>query len=143
MSKTGKRRPPLVADKRPRAAPKPAPKRPRRRKPVRKARRGFVAALFAGLFGWLFRLFWRLAWRGAVVVLLLVAAAVWYYHSLLPPLTDLLDARTRGSVTMMDRNGEVFAWRGEQFGGSITADTVSPHLKNAVIATEDAEGASQ
>jgi membrane peptidoglycan carboxypeptidase len=49
----------------------------------------------------------------------------------------LLDARSRGSVTLLDRNDRVFAWRGEQFGGQITADTVSPHLKNAVVATED------
>lgn len=49
----------------------------------------------------------------------------------------MLDARARGSVTMLDRDGRVFAWRGEQFGGTITADTVSHHLKNAVIATED------
>ncbi|CAG0911623.1 unnamed protein product, partial [Cyprideis torosa] len=38
---------------------------------------------------------------------------------------------------MLDRNGDVFAWRGDQFGGVVTAGTVSPHLKNAVIATED------
>ncbi|MDP4992497.1 MAG: transglycosylase domain-containing protein, partial [Marivita lacus] len=34
-------------------------------------------------------------------------------------------------------DGVAFAWRGDQFGGVVTADTVSPHLKNAVIATED------
>ena len=38
---------------------------------------------------------------------------------------------------MLDRYGEVFAWRGEQFGGAITPDTVSPHLLHAVVATED------
>jgi 1A family penicillin-binding protein len=38
---------------------------------------------------------------------------------------------------MRDRNGAVFAWRGDQFGGLVSAKTVSPHLKNAVIATED------
>jgi len=31
----------------------------------------------------------------------------------------------------------VFAWRGEQFGGQITADSVSPNLRNAIVATED------
>jgi len=31
----------------------------------------------------------------------------------------------------------IYAWRGEQFGGQITAETVSPHLKHAVLATED------
>ncbi|HBZ42812.1 MAG TPA: glycosyl transferase, partial [Maritimibacter sp.] len=32
---------------------------------------------------------------------------------------------------------EVFAGRGNQLGDVVTADTVSPHLKNAVVATED------
>jgi 1A family penicillin-binding protein len=48
-----------------------------------------------------------------------------------------MDGRAKGSVTLLDSAGEVFAWRGDQFGGVVTADTVSPHLKNAVIATED------
>ena len=52
-------------------------------------------------------------------------------------MTALLDGRARGSVTMLDQNGAVFAWRGDQFGGVVTAQTVSPHLKNAIIATED------
>ena len=49
----------------------------------------------------------------------------------------LLDGRAKGSVTLLDRNDTVFAWRGETFGGQITADTVSPYLLHAVIATED------
>jgi membrane peptidoglycan carboxypeptidase len=48
-----------------------------------------------------------------------------------------VDGRARGSVTLLDRYGETFAWRGDQFGGMITADSVSPHLVNAVVATED------
>ncbi|MEL6700526.1 MAG: transglycosylase domain-containing protein, partial [Pseudomonadota bacterium] len=47
------------------------------------------------------------------------------------------DQRARGSVTMLDRNGETFAWRGDQFGGIVTTDTVSPNIVNAVVATED------
>jgi len=38
---------------------------------------------------------------------------------------------------MLDRDGNVFAWRGDQFGGVIDPDTASPHLVNAVVATED------
>ena len=38
---------------------------------------------------------------------------------------------------MLDRDGEAYAWRGDQFGGVVTAQSVSEHLKNAVIATED------
>ncbi|MEO0678628.1 MAG: transglycosylase domain-containing protein, partial [Pseudomonadota bacterium] len=55
----------------------------------------------------------------------------------LPPAETFVDQRARGSVTLLDRNGQVFAWRGDQFGGVVTADTVSPNIKNAVIATED------
>ncbi len=66
-----------------------------------------------------------------------IAAAVLFYAASLPPVSALLDGRSRGSVTLLDRNNTIYAWRGEQFGGQITADTVSPHLKNAVVATED------
>jgi penicillin-binding protein 1A len=76
-------------------------------------------------------------WRLTAVAALILAAVVFYFYAQLPPLTDLLDGRARGSVTMLDRGGQVFAWRGETFGGQITADTVSPHLTNAVVATED------
>ena len=77
------------------------------------------------------------AWRGAFLLALILFGFTFYYYSKLPPVSDLLDARARGSVTMLDRYGEVFAWRGEQFGGAITPDTVSPHLLHAVVATED------
>ncbi len=77
------------------------------------------------------------AWRGTLLLALILFGFTLYYYSKLPPVSDLLDARARGSVTMLDRYGEVFAWRGEQFGGAITPDTVSPHLLHAVIATED------
>jgi len=80
---------------------------------------------------------WGVVWRSSAVLLLLVTLAVGYFAATLPDATQLIDGRTRGSVTLLDRNGQVFAWRGDQFGGMITADTVSPHLKNAVIATED------
>lgn len=68
---------------------------------------------------------------------LILALATFYFYTTLPPLAAMLDDRAQGSVTMMDRTGEVFAWRGETFGGAITAAAVSPHLKNAIVATED------
>jgi 1A family penicillin-binding protein len=99
------------------------------------------------LFGWVFRLIWIVTSRVALIGALVLGIAVFYIYTTLPPFSDLLDGRARGSVTLLDRNGSVFAWRGEQFGGQITADTVSPalknaikvspHLKNAIIATED------
>ncbi len=106
-----------------------------RRKPQRRG--NLFVRLVTGLFGWIARLIWRLTWRISLVSVLLVGLAVGYVYATLPPAQALLDGRARGSVTLMDRDGEVFAWRGDQFGGVVTAQTVSPHLRNAVVATED------
>lgn len=106
-----------------------------RRKPARRG--NFVTRTVRGLFGIALRAFWAIGWRVTALVLLVVSGATVYYAAKLPPMNQLLDARTRGSVTLLDRNGEVFAWRGETFGGQITAKTVSKNLRNAIIATED------
>lgn len=135
--KSGGRRP-LVADRRYTAKAasttggprKPAPPR-RAAKPRRKH------GLIVGAFLFLWRGLWGIAWRATAVGAMILAGIVFYFYAQLPPVTDLLDARSRGSVTMLDRDGKVFAWRGETFGGNITADTVSPYLHDAVVATED------
>jgi 1A family penicillin-binding protein len=89
------------------------------------------------ILGAVFFLVWRMALRLAVLGGLLVALVVGFYVATLPPIETLLDGRARGSVTLFDLNGEVFAWRGDQFGGFVRASGVSPHLVNAVVATED------
>ena len=66
---------------------------------------------------------------------MLAASTAWYVHQL-PDLDDLLDAREGGSVTLVDADGQTFAWRGQQLGVT-RAEDVSPHLVNAIIATED------
>ncbi|MEW2912239.1 PBP1A family penicillin-binding protein [Leisingera sp. JC11] len=156
----GSGRKPLVAEKRYSAGGKgkPPAKKPARRKPASKAKKpGLLARLFGrkktrarpvrkkrGVIGWLlapfafaFRLVWGFTWRVGMVVCGLVGLAVAFQYARLPEVSAYLDGRARGSVTILDREGEVFAWRGDQFGGVVTADTVSPHLKNAIVATED------
>jgi penicillin-binding protein 1A len=96
-----------------------------------------VVGLILGLFSLIWRVIWGVGWRLGAVGVAGLAIVVFYFYSQLPPMTDVLDARARGSVTLLDRDGKVFAWRGETFGGQITSDTVSDHLRNAVIATED------
>lgn len=140
-SNGGKRR--LVAEKRfpaktqakrstTKAKPKKA-KTTRKRKPARTASRNPLVRLVS--FIW--RLIWVTLSRGALALAAVIGVAVFYIYTTLPPYDTLLDGRAHGSVTLLDRNGSVFAWRGEQFGGQISADTVSPHLKNAIVATED------
>lgn len=148
MSNTSKRKPPLVADRRyPQAVHKGPQRTPARgkggggggpRKPVRrKARRGGVAGILGAIWRWIWRLIWAVTWRVGAAVTAVVGAAVLYVMMTLPDASALLDGRARGSVTLEDHEGAVFAWRGQQFGGVVSARTVSAHLKNAVIATED------
>jgi 1A family penicillin-binding protein len=139
-SRRGKNR--LVADRRypktPTKASKPREAAPAKRKPTRaKAKRGGIIGFFTGIIGWVFRFFFRLFVRAGLVAAIIIAGFVAYEYTTLPEVSDALDGRARGSVQLLDRDGVAFAWRGDQFGGVVTADTVSPHLKNAVIATED------
>jgi penicillin-binding protein 1A len=114
---------------------KPAPRKPSPRKPRRQ--HGLVVGLILGLWRMIWRVLWGVTWRAGATVGMVLALTVFYFYSQLPPVTALLDARARGSVTMLDREGQVFAWRGETFGGQITAANVSPFLHDAVVATED------
>lgn len=90
-----------------------------------------------GVLGSLVRVIWAIGWRLTAVAAMILAGFVFLDYAKLPEADTLLDGRTRGSVTMLDRYGKVFAWRGDQFGGVITPDTVSPHLQAAILSTED------
>lgn len=138
MAVKGNGQRPLVADRRygaPKPTRKPAspppPRKPRKSAPKRKG------GLISRFIGFLFRLIFGIVWRVTAVTALIFAGIVYYFYAQLPPVTDLLDGRARGSVTLLDRNDRVFAWRGETFGGQITAENVSPYLHDAVVATED------
>lgn len=146
MAAKDRGRGPLVADRRypsSRAAPagggpkKPAPpkaaKPKRRRAPRPRRQHGLVVGFLVAIW----RVLWGIAWRATAIGALVLAGIVWYFYAQLPEVAELIDGRARGSVTMLDRDGEVFAWRGETFGGMVTADSVSPWLHDAVVATED------
>ncbi len=100
-------------------------------------RRGGILGLFERMIRWILRLIWKITWRIGFAAAMVLGLAVGYFYTTLPDVTELLDGRARGSVTLLDRDGRVFAWRGDQFGGVVTTQTVSPHLKHAIIATED------
>ena len=133
-----KRRGRLVADARKPAARPAAPRRPsgtRRLGPFG-ILMTLLARFFGGTLGLIFRVIWGATWRLAGVGIAILAASVFYVQSTLPEVSALFDGRARGSVTLLDRNGETIAWRGETYD-NVTAATVSPALKNAIIATED------
>lgn len=150
MAASGKGRggTPMVADRRyaaPRAKAGPKsgnvgrpPRKPAAKRPSRRyAPRNAILRLIVGTFHLIWRMIWGFAWRIGFVTALILAGIVFVFYAQLPPVADLLDGRAKGSVTLLDHNDKVFAWRGETFGGQITADTVSPDLLNAVVATED------
>ena len=109
----------------------------RQRKPQQRgARKGILSRMFGWIFRKTFGLFWWVGLRVGIVGGTILGCSVLYYYSTLPSSEDLFDGRDRGSVTLLDRNGQTFAWRGDQY--QITrADTASQHLVNAVVATED------
>ena len=150
MSGNGKKRAPLVADKRYQAKPtakKPSPKKTGPKKTTKPAARRKAAPKRAkpkSLIGWILlpfrwtlRILWAFSWRVGLVTALIIGGFSFYFASQMPPMAELVDGRARGSVTMTDLRGDVFAWRGDQFGGMVTAQAVSPYLHDAVVATED------
>ncbi len=150
MADSTRKTPPLVAERRyGRASAKPGagsnppkpPAKPPAKPPTKKRR---TPARRRGLFGWLLalpgmllRTVWAVLWRVSALAAVILAGVVYVKSLTLPPVDRVLDGRARGSVTMLDAYGDIFARRGAQFGGAVTATSVSPHLKNAVIATED------
>jgi penicillin-binding protein 1A len=141
MASTGKGRP-MVADRRyaAKAGAKARSTATTGGKPP--TRRGLAAArrrhgLIVRFFLSIWRIVWGVLWRVSAVGAMILACAVLYFYVQLPPVAALIDGRARGSVTMLDANDQVFAWRGETFGGQVTPQTVSPNLLHAIIATED------
>ena len=144
MARTGNTRRPLVASRRTgpssgRPSAQPAARsggggRGRGRRPQRG---NSVLRFLGGAVGFVIGLIWAVVWRATAAVVILAGLATGYFYMTLPDASELLDARARGSVTMLDADGQVFAWRGEMFGGQVTAADVSPHLRDAIIATED------
>ena len=142
MSSSGRKPPPLVAPNRQAAGKKArSSAAARRRKPKSKAKKSsnhiWPLRLVLGLLRLILRTFWWVGWRVGWLVAIVLAVSTGYYYVQLPPAVEQVDGRSKGSVTLLDTSGAVFAWRGEQFGGIIRADSVSPFLKNAVVATED------
>ena len=138
MATKGSGKSPLVAVRRGGTARKPSarPATPRKRAP-RPPRRGGISGFILGIFRFIGRLLWGAVWRVTAVVAVVLFGATWFFHAQMPELSALLDGRQRGSVTLLDHEGNVFAWRGETFGGQTSAADVSKHLRNAVVATED------
>ncbi len=102
----------------------------------RKPKQGAVERALRGFFGGIFRLIWWVGLRAAILGFIVLAVSTAYFVTKLPSFDELLDGREGGSVTLLDAYGSVFAWRGDQQGLTLASD-VSPHLRNAVIATED------
>jgi hypothetical protein len=120
---------PLRGDRRKSTAPKkktpakPPARARRRRKAAPARRRPLILRLLFALFGALARLFWAIGWRVAVIGgLILGGFTLWHASRLPSDPAALVDQRARGSVTLLDRYGRPFAWRGDMFGGMIRGD---------------------
>ena len=115
----------------------PPKKKKKRKKRKERERPGLISRAVGSLMRLILRLLWAVGWRLAVIGAFVVGVATGYYYLQLPAVERLFDGRGGGSVTMLDRNGTIFAWRGEQYGGDLGINEVSPHLIHAVVAAED------
>ncbi len=118
------------------ALPPKVARRQTKAPPPRRQRGNFVTRGVAGTVALVWRVIWGSVWRTGLTLALILGLSVAYYYSTLPEPSALFDGRARGSVTMLDRDGRVFAWRGETFN-TVSADRIAPVLKDAVVATED------
>ncbi len=138
MRDSGKGKKPLVAERRYASKPsKPTPKKAARKQRIASPRKKPSGNIVTRIFRWVLRLIWGITWRVTAVACICLALIVGYYWTTLPEVTALLDGRARGSVTLLDMEDKVYAWRGDQFGGAVTAQSVAPALRDAVVATED------
>lgn len=108
----------------------------KRRTRARRPQLGFGERLARGFLARAFGILWWVGLRAAILLVLVLAAGTAYYASQIPDFDELLDPRDGGSVTFLDDSGRTFAWRGQQMHIT-SAEQVSPHLVNAIIATED------
>ena len=96
-----------------------------------------MANLFRNIFIFSRKLIIWMVLRIFILMLIIFITLVGFFYFQIPTMENLLDARDRGSVTLLDKNGDIFAWRGKQFEGSLRSETVSPILKKAIISVED------
>ena len=82
-------------------------------------RRNFLIRVLKFVIGIILRVLWWIFFRVAIVTAAVVGSVTTYYYSTLPDAAALMDDRERGSITILDQTGQVFAWRGDQFGGLV------------------------
>ncbi|PLS23010.1 transglycosylase domain-containing protein [Neptunicoccus cionae] len=111
--------------------------KPKAKAPRKKPTGNIFVRAIKWVVGGILRIIWWITFRVAVVLGIIIGTTTMYYYAKLPDATALMDDRQKGSVTLEDDTGQVFAWRGDQFGGLVHAKSVAPQLRNAVIATED------
>lgn len=106
-------------------------------KPIGRSATKFLIQFIQRISRFFLQLIWGFIWRSSLIVITGISLGVSYYYLDMKEFDSLLDERSRGSVTLENNTGEVFAWRGDNFSKNLTANNISTHLKNAVLATED------
>ncbi len=90
-----------------------------------------------------FKFSWKKFLLGILILIVLlfiaIAAVFAYYVRDLPNPTKLIDQVVNQSTKILDRNGTlIYSFHGDQNRTLVTLDNISPNLKNATLAVEDA-----
>ena len=75
--------------------------------------------------------------RVSILFVAVLLTATTYFYTTIPSFETILDGRSKGSVTLLDRYGQTFAWRGKQLDSSLRSTKAAKHLVNAIISAED------
>ncbi|MBO6827372.1 MAG: PBP1A family penicillin-binding protein [Sneathiella sp.] len=123
------RKPPAAGPRRKKAAPKTKPQKPKTRAP--KSNDG---ASGGGIFTAL------LNWGGTVVLwgILFLGIVMGYFAYTLPDISGINEIEKRPSMVLEASNGVRYATYGDLYGRMLKPNEIPDHMKEAILATEDA-----
>ena len=78
-----------------------------------------MISFIKGLYIFFQKLIFWVVFRISLLLVIISITLICFFYFQIPSMENLLDARDQGSVTLIDKNGDIFAWRGKQFEGSL------------------------
>ena len=82
-------------------------------KQLTSSKQNFLIRVIRKIILFFVKIIWSFVWRTSLIMTVGIMIAVSYYFFNLKEFSSLLDERSRGSVTLENSLGEVFAWRGD------------------------------
>lgn len=92
------------------------------------------ASVFLGYF---WAIFSWIVLRFTLIICFVFCFLVLYFYLIIPDISDLLDGRDRGSVSLKDYKGITFSSIGRQFANDLNPSNIPQLIHDAIISVED------